>query len=1029
MLLRQMGDRSAELRWDDVPLLPPIRLSAGRHAVRSVTLVAEAESRWQFRIAAKSSGYAAEYELSLGRTHPASAEDRIRRDAEIDLARADDLRLASGSSENGGKGGNAAVATAASAYEEAIAAWRKAGDGCGLRQAFAGLARLRFAHGDYSSTLAAGQGALRQACGRDADPAGQADLAEVSRTLGAALNYQGDFESAIAMQKQALGLYEKTGDQRFQEVVLGNLSDDYAQTGQLGKALEGAQSALRTAQSLDDRQGVEFGRERVATLLFTRGELNAAMAGYLATLDELKATPYPLVENMAQNDLGRLYRVLGDLPRARHAYEAAEAVAQANEDHAAVAEALRNQADIALDANQVQAAADLFSKALDQARAGGYRSVQADSLRGLARCALGQGLWEQSHRLLKQASALAIRDGDVVVQMQVGLTGGDLESARRHWKEARAEYARVYSQARRAQITDVQPVALASLARATQAAGEPQHAMHDAERAIDLIESQRTSIDNPAFRTSYLSSRRAYYALYIDILMDLERRQPGHGYAGLALEASERARARGLQDMLLERQLAVDPHVEAGLFAEERGLEDRLNLLAFQRRRLSAHGDERGRQRLKDAIDEASGELDQVRGRIRAANPRYAELINPPRLGLPEMQQRLLDPQAALLEYWLGERRSYLWLVQSGRLKVFTLPPRQQIEAATQPLLTQLAAQLEPVEGLAMDERASWEAARLQSIHALVQVLQQEVLAPVRQSLGSGAVVIVADGVLAQVPFGLLDAGDSPDTPAGAVHDFTYLPSLQTVRWLRGVKRRERPQGVAVMADPVLAQGDERLHEAAAGDNHGAAGAGPIAADALRPGELRRLRYSRQEAERIAALAAPQPAWLALDFAASRRAALQAHWPDYAIVHFATHALIDQQHPDLSGIALSQYDRDGKAQDGLLSMNDIYNLDLPAELVVLSACESAGGPLGGEEGVFSLSRAFFYAGTRRVLGSLWPVDDRASAHFMERFYTALMQQKQPPAAALRQAQRQMAQDPDWQSPYYWAGYVLQGDWR
>ena len=1017
--LRQLGDRAPELKWSGDAGLPPLRLSAGRAALRSMSLLAERDSVWQFRIAAKSSGYTAEYELSLGPAHAVLAADRARGEAQRALALADDLRLASGSSESGGHGGQAAVAKAAAAYDAAAAAWRALGEGCGRRQVLSGLARLYFAHGDYRAVARTTSAALQLHCAVDGEPAGTADRAELMRTLGAALNYQGDFAAAATMQRRALALYRQTGDRRFQEVVLGNLSDDDVQTGQLGRALDDARSALQAAQSEDDGPGVEFARERVATVLFARGELNAALDSYEQTLEELRAGPYPLVENMAQNDLGRLYRVLGELPQAQQAYENAAAVATANDDQAALAEALRNQADIALDAERLDAAGELYAKALQLARRGGYQSIEADGLRGLGRCALRRGQWDQARDLLRQAADLALRHRDLVVQMQVGLAAGDLESAQGHWPQARADYAQVYRQARTAQFTDIQPAALASLARAALAAGDPGQARQDMARSLALVETQRTNIDNPAYRTSYLNSRRAYYGLYIDILLQLERRAPGRGYAGQALEASERARARSLQDLLLQRRLAVDPHIEGELLVAERAQEDRLSLLAYQRRRLPGRGEEEARQHLQDEIDRASAQLDELHGRIRAANPRYAELTNPPRLGLPEMQQRLLDGRTTLLEYWLDQPHSYLWLLRQGQVRVFTLPPRGEIEAAAQALLQPLVQQGEAVAAVPMEARAGLEAARQQTIERSAQALAAAVLAPLPQPLADGPVVVVADGDLAQVPFGLLDTA----------HDYTYLPSLQTVRWLRHGARDDGDvddgtrRGVAVLADPVYSADDERLRAVSSGQDPRPAGAPP------RSGELRRLPDSRREAERIATLAAPQPAWLALDFAASRQAALQAHWQDYAVVHFAAHALIDRQHPELSGIALSQYDAAGRPQDGLLSMNDLYNLHLPADLAVLSACESAGGRLEGEEGVFSLSRAFFYAGTRRVLGSLWPVDDRAAAAFMERFYTALLQQKQAPAAALRQAQRQMAQDPQWTAPHDWAGYVLQGDWR
>ncbi len=192
---------------------------------------------------------------------------------------------------------------------------------------------------------------------------------------------------------------------------------------------------------------------------------------------------------------------------------------------------------------------------------------------------------------------------------------------------------------------------------------------------------------------------------------------------------------------------------------------------------------------------------------------------------------------------------------------------------------------------------------------------------------------------------------------------------------------------------------------------------------------LPRLPHTRDEAEAIAALADRNASWLALDFAANRDAAVGARWNDYGIAHFATHALLNARHPELSGIVLSLYGKDGRAEDGFLRVNDIYNLHMPADLVVLSVCESAVGKSIGGEGAATLARAFFYAGARRVVASLWPVDDRASVAFMRAFYGAMLGKHLRPQQALIEAQREMRANPRWLAPYYWSGYIVEGDWR
>jgi CHAT domain-containing protein len=166
-----------------------------------------------------------------------------------------------------------------------------------------------------------------------------------------------------------------------------------------------------------------------------------------------------------------------------------------------------------------------------------------------------------------------------------------------------------------------------------------------------------------------------------------------------------------------------------------------------------------------------------------------------------------------------------------------------------------------------------------------------------------------------------------------------------------------------------------------------------------------------------------------MDFQASRSTVLGSALADYRIVHFATHGLIDAERPELSGLILSLVNDRGAQQDGLLRLHDIYNMRLNADLVVLSACQTALGKEINGEGLVGLTRGFMYAGAPRVVASLWQVSDVATAELMKRFYAGMLQKRLPASAALRRAQLEIARDPQWASPYFWAGFVLQGDWR
>jgi CHAT domain-containing protein len=219
-----------------------------------------------------------------------------------------------------------------------------------------------------------------------------------------------------------------------------------------------------------------------------------------------------------------------------------------------------------------------------------------------------------------------------------------------------------------------------------------------------------------------------------------------------------------------------------------------------------------------------------------------------------------------------------------------------------------------------------------------------------------------------------------------------------------------------VVADPVFSTGDGRVAQATRAATAGTA-------------DFVRLRFSRREAEEIARLVPAASTLKALDFNASRETVMSPDFGRHRIVHFATHSVLNNERPELSGVVLSLVDQNGQPRNGFLRLYEIYNLRLAADLVVLSACQTAlGGEISGE-GLIGLTRGFLYAGAQRVVASLWEVDDRTSAELMKRFYTAMLTGGERPAAALRAAQVAMWKTKGWDSPYYWAAYTLQGEWQ
>jgi CHAT domain-containing protein len=333
--------------------------------------------------------------------------------------------------------------------------------------------------------------------------------------------------------------------------------------------------------------------------------------------------------------------------------------------------------------------------------------------------------------------------------------------------------------------------------------------------------------------------------------------------------------------------------------------------------------------------------------------------------------------------------------------------------------------------------------------------LSRMLLGPVASQLGKKRLAIVADGALQYIPFAALPApspgngewrksGVEPQ-PLFVEHEIVSLPSASTLATLRRETAGRKPaeKSLAILADPVFTDDDTRVRRivSKAVARRADSDEKDVASrQMLRSGRetgvmgpdvgFGRLLSTRREAAAISALVPERERMQALDFEASRTTALRPELGEYRIVHFATHGMLNNIHPELSGIVLSLVDEAGQQQDGFLRLQDIYNLKLSAELVTLSACQTGLGKEIKGEGLIGLTRGFMYAGAPRVVASLWKVDDRATSELMKRFYQGMLgPERLSPAGALRQAQLSIWKQRQWRAPYYWAAFVLQGEWK
>jgi tetratricopeptide (TPR) repeat protein len=961
-------------------------------------------------------------------------------------------------------------------YEEALPRWRKVGDRFSEAQTLDCLGFVSWLLGAPAKAIEYYNQALtiRQEI-KDRHGEG-----ETLNNMAAAYSALGKKEQALEYYNRALPLRPAGADRA---ATLGNMGLAYFSLGYTQKAIEHYNQALPLWRSTGNRAGEVNALLILGLIHGVLGENQLALDYLYQGAQISRETNDRRGEAHALIYLGKVYIDLGEYEKALDFCGQALSLFRYIGDQSGEAMALTNHGAISSFLGAREKALDFYNEARSSFKAMGDNYNGAGVLLRIGKLKEesgdGQAALDNYNQALTlfrdfknhQGEALALNYlGSLYASLNEKQKGLDCHrQALPLWRALgdRSSEASTLANLARIQLD-------MSLETGPGADRDPRNlieARHNIEAAIAITESLRVKIASRQLRDSYFGATRQYHELYIDLLMRLHRLQPSEGYAASALGASERARARGLVEMLTEARADISEGIDASLLERERSLQKRINASAeYQYRLLSDKNTREQVDAVKRELDLLIDESRQVEAEIRKISPRYAELKYPQPLGLPEIQ-RMLDSDTLLLEYSLGEERSYLWAVTPTGIESFGLPKRAEIEELARQSYTWLAA---GETGAQLQARLARRGAKKPE---WATALSRILLGPVAARLGKKRLVIVADGALQYIPFSALpepatgrrgvgatggraDGGidrmnkrrpvaTSPSshaafTPLITNHEIINLPSASSLAALRRelAGRAPAPETVAVIADPVFEIADERIQKnvgnVATPNSQQAlrsAPEGEVFRSALEVGaadaeqRLQRLIFSRREADEITGLVGAEGSFKALDFAANRATALSSNLGRYRIIHFATHSLLNSQHPELSGIVLSLVDEKGRPQDGFLRLHDIYNLKLAADLVVLSACKTGLGKEIKGEGLVGLTRGFLYAGAPRVVASLWKVDDRATAELMKLFYQRMLRDGLRPAAALRAAQIDMTKWPRWAAPYYWAGFTLQGEWK
>ena len=809
--------------------------------------------------------------------------------------------------------GDVARVSAQRDYEQAVRLWRGLGQGQGTAGGRPeALRRLESALGRFRS---------------EGDRRGEGESLEEMAGIQALVNRQTE---ALSSAEQALAISREIQDRSAEVAALGRIGWARYWLGDTRRGVEQLQEVLRIARDTKNEWREAICLNDLATVYRRSGEAEMAIAMQEEAIAKSRASGNRRVEASSLNNMGTAYKDLGEYGQAIETFERALPAFRALNDAVGEARTLNNLGNVLRLQGDDARARDLYLQVLafnSETDPGG--DDEASALNNLASVLYRLGDYgealEHSRRSLEIRRRLRRLSGQASSLHNIGQSLqklGQSEEALASLEEAlriRGNLGERYEQAE----------TLLAIAGVERERGHLREALAHAEAAVSLTDTLRSEVTSPELRASFVAAEQDKYDVYIDLLMRLHEQEPAAGHDADALQASERARARILLEALVEARADIRQGVEPSLLERERSAQKQLREAAA---RLSGPPIQESADQpvghAKREVEARSEEYRQLQARIRQESPRYAALTQPVAATIEEIRRDVLDDDTVLVEFYLGEERSFLWALTCSALVSQALPARAPIETAARrvhALMTERQRTRPPAGLREADRQLGIEST------ALGRLLLDAIAPRLETEWKGKRLLIVASGALAYVPFGALPSpAASPPRPLLLDHEVVFVPSASVLAALR----RESPPAsagmrVAVVADPVFDASDPRVRASARSSaRRGTGGAArrsetPMglrrAMTSLGRDSFSRLPFSRLEANAIGTLVHGPALLRATDFSASRTLVTEGALGNRRVVHFATHGLLNSEHPELSGLVLSLVDERGRAPGRLPS--------------------------------------------------------------------------------------------------------------
>ncbi len=897
-----------------------------------------------------------------------------------------------------------------SLFNEALAISRQASDPAAESECLAklgllqwNLGRVREAEGDFSdASLKA------EESGRNEILSSSRSALEIIRlyNLGKDLRLSSALPQSLAAFAEAVAMGRKNNGEEFVVKCLRQMSGTHWQMNDLKRFLSNNEEALAIATRLNLK--IEQGRclNNLGLYFWKSADYSKALRYLQPALQLSKEAKDSQMQAECLSNMGIIYKELGDNTVALDYFSKALVIDRDSGTRAAISIDLINMGAAYTDEASyhdtqtgLSKALGCYQECLNYLEANQVKQIRISCLNNIGTIRTDLGKYADAIDVL----TVALREANLTDLNEekafINTNLGEAYLKQSNIKMASGHFSRAISIASKLRQNRVLWESYYGLGKCLEKSGEMDKALDYYKKSIDVIDAIRSRIFLESFKTGFARNKFGVFESLLELLFRLSNEGPSRNRLEDMFVIVEKAKARAFLECLGEARIDFRAGLTQGLKDREAELSQKISALILELSNPALSQAERG-EKLKD-LGRTEGESMRLITEMKAEQPGLAGLVSSDILSAQRLREDFLDERTGLIEYFLGDVRSYMFFITKNSVRLFPLPPREAIERSLRGYLKALSTP---------DEKSFTGKLAAERIAG-------EILPPLAgpQAEGLQRLIIVPDGILYYLPFETLRPPGLPKS-GFLIEQFelSYAPSSSSLVFL--CRKTAGPWGKMLLAlgAPTLTR---------PGPGHSSEGwtIGEIYKG--QGFDLSPLPFSKKEALDIAGHFPKGSKDVLLGTRAAEEDLKALPLEEYRIVHFACHGLLDENVPFRSALVLAAGPSD--REDGMLQAREIYNLRLDASLVVLSACQTGRGSLERGEGLLGLPRMFFYAGSKSVISTLWPIGDRSTAYFMDGFYEQLSRGLDK-TSALRLAKVRMLRS-KYAHPFHWAAFVLNGD--